>query len=825
MKRLTGLDAGFLSMETPTSAMHVSGLAIYDPSDLPDGGAGFGIDTVRAMVRGRLHLAPPFRQRLVSVPFQLHFPIWIEDPDFDLNDHIRRVAVPAPGGMRELTELAAELNSIQLDRTRPLWEMWYIEGLEGGRVATLTKIHHAAIDGASGSEITVAIFDLTPEVVDHPVPDEAWVPDKVPSDIEMLTYATQSLVRQPLRVLKALRRTGRAALDVRSLTRRLGGGLAPLPFTAPATSINGSISSARSVAVTTLSLSDVKRVKNAFGATVNDVVLALCAGALRRYFDDRGEELSGPLLAMVPVSVRSEDARGDMGNQVSTMFTSLSTDVSDPVERLGSIHEGMRGAKEQQKAIGADTLTNWTEFAAPAVFERAMRLYARMGLADRHRPIFNLTVSNVPGPQFPLYSAGAKLEANFPLGPIFDGAALNITVMSLEDSLDFGLLTCPDVVDDVWAISDGLAVALDELLTAAEALEAAADSVGPGEVAVPAAAVEDSATPVVRKAVSDRAMATTSAGRAANGSASAVVTTPGPALRVVPNEGAPTDPTPLERAVADRAEARKAAARKVTAEKAAGGAATDASTRVAESAPAKKTSTPTAPANKAGSAVAANRSAATKAAAIAVPAKKAPAKKTAAKKGTAKKTAAPAASAKKAAATKKAPARKAPAQKAAATTNVAAEKTPAKKAAATEKVPAKKAAGSASATKKVPAKKTLASSASAKRAPAKKAPAKKVATKTVARKAEATRKTPSTTTATKRTPATKTPATKSPAKRVVAAKRPAKKAADRTSTSGPATGTPGAAGRTAAKKAATRTVAAPPASPLAEPGATTDQPG
>ncbi|QXC62460.1 wax ester/triacylglycerol synthase family O-acyltransferase [Aquihabitans sp. G128] len=477
MKRLTGLDAGFLWMETPSSAMHVSGLAIYDPAGLHAGGT-FGIENVRAMVRGRLHLAPPFRQRLVDVPLQLHFPLWIEDPNFSLDNHIRHVAVPAPGGVRELAELAAELNATQLDRSRPLWEMWYIEGLEGGRVATLTKVHHAAIDGASGSEITVALFDLSPEVTEYPPPDEPWMPDDVPSDLEMLRYATASLARQPLRVLKALRRTGRAALNVTSLARGEGSGLAPLPFTAPATSINGAISARRSVAVSSLSLSDVKRVKNAFGATVNDVVLALCAGALRRYFAERGEDVDGPLLAMVPVSVRSEDQKADMGNQVSSMFTTLATDVADPVARLRSIHEGMQGAKEQHRAIGADTLTDWAEFAAPAVFGRAMRLYARMGLADRHRPVFNLTISNVPGPPFPLYSAGAKLEANFPLGPIFDGAALNITVMSLEDSLDFGILTCPDVVDDVWSISDGLAASLHELLAAAELLEEEAIAVG-----------------------------------------------------------------------------------------------------------------------------------------------------------------------------------------------------------------------------------------------------------------------------------------------------------------------------------------------------------
>ena len=272
MKRLTGLDAGFLWMETPTSAMHVSGLAIYDPKDLGDRGRDFGIEDVRSMVEGRLHLAPPFRQRLVEVPFQLHFPLWIEDPNFDLGNHIKHVAVPKPGGTRELADLAAELNAIHLDRTRPLWEMWFIEGLEDGRFATLTKVHHAAIDGASGSEITVALFDLTPEVAEHPLPDEPWEPDKVPSDIEMLAHAAESLARQPMRVLRALRRTGeggaRRALAepaARSPTSL------PLPFTAPRTSINGAITPARSVALSSASLNEVKRVKNAFGTTVNDV--------------------------------------------------------------------------------------------------------------------------------------------------------------------------------------------------------------------------------------------------------------------------------------------------------------------------------------------------------------------------------------------------------------------------------------------------------------------------------------------------------------------------------------------------------------------------
>jgi WS/DGAT/MGAT family acyltransferase len=469
MQRLTGIDAGFLYMETPTSPMHVAGLAVYDPSDSP----GWTVDAVKEVLQQRLHLAPPYRRRLATVPLGLHHPVWIEDPDFDLGWHVRHVGVPSPGGRRELADLAANLVSLPLDRSRPLWEMWIIEGLEHGHVATLTKVHHAAIDGASGNELTVSLFDLSPEVAEVPPPEEPWRPDRVPTDPELIGYALNSLARQPVRAVKTLRRTVATALNLRSANRQPDAAPPPAPFSAPRTAINAALTPHRSYAMTTLSLAEVKRVKNAFGVTVNDVVLALCAGTLRRYFDARGEQLERPLVAMVPVSVRAETEKAAMGNRVSSMLASLATDVDDPVERLAVIHEGMRQAKEQQQAIGADTLTDWAEFAAPAVFSRAVRLYSRTRMADRHRPIFNVTISNVPGPPFPLYSAGARLTANYPMGPIFDGGGLNMTVMSYQDNLDFGLLACPELVDDVWSIADGLGDALEELTKAAAATKPA----------------------------------------------------------------------------------------------------------------------------------------------------------------------------------------------------------------------------------------------------------------------------------------------------------------------------------------------------------------
>jgi diacylglycerol O-acyltransferase len=444
---------------------------VLDPSDVP---GGWTVERVENYYRGRLHLAPPFRRRLVEVPFGLHHPLWIEDPDFDLEWHIRHIAVPPPGGPRQLADLAAHLNALHLDRVHPLWEMWLIDGVEGGRVALLTKVHHAAIDGASGNQITLATLELSPEGDPAPPPAEAWAPDRIPTDIELLAYAASSISRHPWRAATALRRATETALTLRRRAGQPDVSPTPLPFTAPRTSFNATLTPHRSFAMTSLSLTEVKAIKNTFGVTVNDVVLALCAGALRRYLSSRGEDLDGPLVAMVPISVRSEDLRDSMGNRVSSMLCSLATDVDDPVARLASIHESMKSAKETQSAIGADTLQNWAEFAAPAIAGRAARLYSRTRMADRHRPLFNVTISNVPGPPFPLYSAGARLVANYPLGPIFHGGGLNMTVMSYLDQLDFGLLACPDLLPDVWALADGLSESLAELSKAADAARAPA---------------------------------------------------------------------------------------------------------------------------------------------------------------------------------------------------------------------------------------------------------------------------------------------------------------------------------------------------------------
>jgi diacylglycerol O-acyltransferase / wax synthase len=463
MRRLTGLDASFLYLETPNNHMHVGGMYIFDPSEVPD---GYSFERMKKTIANRLHKLPPFRWRLVEVPFGLHHPIWIEDPDFDIDHHVRSGTVRPPGGPTELAEIAADIMGRPLDRTRPLWEIHMIEGLENGNVAMVSKTHHAAIDGASGAELSTNLLDRSAEIATYDAPK--WEPECVPTDSEMLAYALNSLSRQPAALANALKNTVQLAMNRRNRPKSEGtestGGL----FTAPRTSINAPITPRRRLGFTEVTLGDIKRIRDAFGGTVNDVVLAVCAGALRRYLLDRSELPAEPLVAMVPISVRTDDQKGTMGNRVSNMFVALGTHTDDPVERLQKIREHTARAKDQATDGGADTLSDWAEFAAPAFAAGAARLYASMRLADHHRPAFNVTISNVPGPPFPLYLAGARLVAWYPMGPIFDGSGLNMTVMSYDGVVYFGLVACPETVPRVAEIAGYLNDSVAELLRAAE---------------------------------------------------------------------------------------------------------------------------------------------------------------------------------------------------------------------------------------------------------------------------------------------------------------------------------------------------------------------
>ena len=469
MERLTGLDASFLYVETPATHMHVSMVAVFDPSTMP---GGYSFSKVRDLVESRLPRIAQFRRRLVRVPFDLHHPVWVEDPDFDLDYHVRRIGVPHPGSIRELCDVAGDFTGRQLDRTKPLWELLVAEGLEGGQIGLLAKVHHSTIDGVSGAELMVHLFDLEPAPAPEEEP-ETLAPERVPTDAELVAYAVRSRARQPLLLARALLGTARSVANVvRARRRGQGAGMAA-PFTAPRTSFNGSVTPHRKVAVANLSLPEIKEVKRSFGTTVNDVVLATCAGALRRYLIRRGELPGTPLIAVCPVSVRSELSDAEGSNQISAFFTSLSTDVADPVERLRAIASATRGAKEEHNAIGADMLQNWAEFAAPAVFARASRLYSSMKLADRHRPIHNLVISNVPGPPFPLYLAGSRLVMLCPLGPVMEGAGLNITVLSYMDSVDVGLIACRELMPDLRDLANDFVDSMDELKKAAAGVSGA----------------------------------------------------------------------------------------------------------------------------------------------------------------------------------------------------------------------------------------------------------------------------------------------------------------------------------------------------------------
>ena len=467
MQRLTGLDAAFIYAETPSQHMHVSMVGVFDTSTMK---GGYSFEKVRDLVSSRLHLIPMFRRRLMEVPFRLHHPIMVEDPDFDIDFHLRRMAVPAPGTLRELAELTAGFLSRPLDRSRPLWEIWVVEGLEEGHIGVLAKVHHSLIDGVTGAELLVVLFDLEPEPAPTEVPaDEERKLDHIPSDLELVGHSFSSLARQPARLVRTLPKTVRSVSRLVARRRGGAGGMAT-PFSGPRTPWNGAITGHRAVAVCTLSLESVKAVKRHFGTTVNDVVLSLCSGALRRYLSDHGGLPTESLISVVPISVRPAQPDGtsaDGGNQVSAMFVSLATDLESPVDRLRSIAESTKGAKEEHNALGADSLMDWAEFAAPGVFARAMRLYSRMNLADRHRPIHNVIISNVPGPSFPLYLAGARLVMLAPLGPIMEGAGLNITVISYMDRIDVGLIACRESIPDVWELADDFTASMAELEKAA----------------------------------------------------------------------------------------------------------------------------------------------------------------------------------------------------------------------------------------------------------------------------------------------------------------------------------------------------------------------
>ena len=493
MQQLTSLDANFLAMESSRTYGHVGGLAVLDPSGAP--GGGIEVEDLRRVVAARLDKLPPLRWKLVQVPLGLDHPYWIVDPDFDLDFHIRESAIPPPGSDRQLAETVSRMFARALDRSHPLWELYLIHGLPEGRVAILTKFHHAAIDGVSGAEILGTLFDLTPEgegVSPNGGGAEESEPavrggEREPSELEMLLRGLVGMPRQTARAIAALTTTlpnlgrmpgmammpgapqaARASSRVRRALRGTpdGGVLEVSTARAPKLSFNGRISSHRSIAFGSVSLPEIKALKNALGITVNDVVVGLCAGALREWLKERDELPGVPLVAMIPTSVRTKSQRRAFGNKVSTMIVPIPTDVADPVKRLERAHEILKAAKERHRALPASFLTDATNFIPPALHARAARVSAEM--MGRMRTPLNVVISNVPGPPVTLYSAGAELLHNYPVSVVTDGVGLNLTVLSYRDSVDFGITADRASIPDAWPLIDATTRALAELKSAVE---------------------------------------------------------------------------------------------------------------------------------------------------------------------------------------------------------------------------------------------------------------------------------------------------------------------------------------------------------------------
>jgi diacylglycerol O-acyltransferase len=486
MRQLTSLDAQFIASEDGRTHGHVSSVAVLDPSTTSSG--ELSLHDITRVFAQRLHLLPPLRWRLVDVPLGLDHPYWLDDPHFDLEFHVRELRLPPPGNESQLAEQVARIVARPLDRGRPLWECYLIGGLEHGHVALLTKVHHALVDGVSGAEILSILFDLAPDGREIPPPNPGPQSDRRPRDVELLGRGIAALPRQPVRALRALPATipnldtiptlrgipgaGLAARAVdrahRVATRNRDGRVLESPGTrAPRTRLNERISPHRRVAFGSLSLPEIQAIKRACGATVNDVVVALCTGAIRDWLIAHDDLPDEALLAMIPVSVRTKEQAGTFGNRVSVMIVPLATNEPDPRRRLMRTHDALRSAKERHNATPADLLSRANHLIPPALLARAARVIAGISASRRFAPPYNVIISNVPGPAIPIYIAGARQVANYPVSLILDGVGLNITVLSYQDRIDFGLVADRELMPDLAGLIDSLQRGLAELCEAA----------------------------------------------------------------------------------------------------------------------------------------------------------------------------------------------------------------------------------------------------------------------------------------------------------------------------------------------------------------------
>jgi diacylglycerol O-acyltransferase len=459
-ERLTAVDASFLAQEGAHAHMHIGAVMVFE-------GPPPAFRDFANHVRGRLHLVPRYRQKLAVPPLETGRPLWVDDTNFNLEYHLRHTALPAPGTEEKLRALAARIHSQRLDRTKPLWEVWLVQGLEHGRFALISKTHHALVDGVAGVDLATVLFDIEPVPRAVPHEGEPWVPQREPSGAALAVRGLQGLVRTPLtlagRALEAAMRPAESLVAAREAVEGLGEVAWAALNPAPSTPLNVPIGPHRRLAFVRGELADFKLVKDVFDGTVNDVVLSVVAGGLRRWLRSRGVRTEGlELRALVPVSIRAKDERGQLGNRLAAMRGPLPVYVEDPVARLQVVRQAMDGLKESKQAVGAEVLAGLQDFAPPTILAQA----SRINFSTR---LFNLLVTNVPGPQFPLYVLGRELEEAFPVAFLPREHALAVAIMSYNGGIDFGLLADFDAMPDLDAFARMLEQSRDELVAAARA--------------------------------------------------------------------------------------------------------------------------------------------------------------------------------------------------------------------------------------------------------------------------------------------------------------------------------------------------------------------
>ncbi len=466
IEAISGMDATFLYIESPTTPMHIGSVAVIEGS--------LEFDKFKAIIESKIHLIPKLRKRLVYVPMSIDYPYWVDDPSFEIGMHIDRIALPKPGSWKELRSTASRIFSDALDPSRPLWSFTFVEGLDNipqvpkGSVAIISKIHHVAIDGVAGAGILSLLFDLTPDKQKIAAP-KPYNPKPIPNEVSMVLKSTMSFAEKPLKFPKLISNAVSASLKAGMLTRANRQELPTAPFTAPASPLNGIVSPLKKWNTAILSLDRVKALKKDMGTTLNDVILAICAGALRQYLQEKKKLPIKPLVGMVPISTRTSAEAGQGGNQISSMLVQLATNIEDPIERLEVIHENTQRGKTYQGAIGAKTLSNMAEAVPFGVANQAARLYTRFKVSELHSPVFNVTITNVPGPQFPIYINGHKLLSIMGMAPIIDGMGLIITVFSYNGFITLSPTSDANSMPDIDKFSRYLRESANELEAAIQA--------------------------------------------------------------------------------------------------------------------------------------------------------------------------------------------------------------------------------------------------------------------------------------------------------------------------------------------------------------------